>query len=103
MGQYALHGHLKASAGNAEKLGTILLEASELVAKAKGCKLYLVSTDPKQADTVWITEVWESKEDHGESLKYPGVRELIGQAIPLLAGQPQLGQELDLLGGFGLS
>jgi len=27
---------------------------------------------------------------------------LIGQAMPLLDGQPQKGQELEMLGGFGI-
>lgn len=70
--------------------------------KTEGCRIYLISIDKTDPDAVWITEVWDSKEDHDNSLKYPGVKELISQAMPLLDGMPQKGQELDIIGGAGL-
>ncbi|MBC3541123.1 putative quinol monooxygenase [Rufibacter sediminis] len=102
MNKYALHGKLSATAGNGEKLASILLEASQLVSTAKGCHLYLISKDPKDAESVWVTEVWDSQEDHDCSLLVPGVRELISQAMPLLAGKPEKGQVLEVLGGAGI-
>ncbi|WP_299701372.1 antibiotic biosynthesis monooxygenase family protein [uncultured Pontibacter sp.] len=102
MNKYGLHGKLQATAGNGEQLAQILLEASRLVSNAKGCQLYLVSLDQNTPDGVWVTEVWDSKDDHDNSLQVPGVRELIGQAMPLLAGSPQKGQVLEVLGGAGL-
>lgn len=102
MNKYGLHGKLKATEGNGNKLASILLDASRLVSTAKGCHLYLVSKDPNDDDTVYVTEVWDSKEEHENSLKVAGVRELISQAMPILAGTPQKGQELDVLGGAGL-
>ncbi|HEX8719433.1 MAG TPA: hypothetical protein VF736_02215 [Pyrinomonadaceae bacterium] len=48
-------------------------------------------------------EVWESKEDHDNSLKVPGARELIMQAMPILAGRPEGGTSLEVLGGKGLT
>ena len=59
-----------------------------------------VSHSPDDADTVWVTEVWDSKEDHDNSLSVAGVRELIGKAIPILDGPPQKGQELNVIGGL---
>lgn len=97
-----MHGKLKASTGNANKLAEILIKASELVSMAKGCHLYMVSKDNLNENEVWITEIWDSKEEHDNSLKVEGVRALIGQAIPLLDGQPTKGQELEILGGFGV-
>ena len=47
-------------------------------------------------------EVWESKEDHDNSLKLPAVRELITQALPLLDGNPTGGTTLEVLGGKGV-
>lgn len=102
MEKYFLHGSLNATKGNGDKLATILLEASRLMAKAKGCHLYIVSKGKTQADTVWITEIWESREDHDNSLKVEGVKELISTAIPILDGPPEKGQELNILGGLGL-
>lgn len=98
MNQYLLHGKLKAQTA---KLASILMEASKLVLTAKGCKLYVISKDPSEADTVFITELWDSKEDHDNSLKIEGVRELIMKAMPILDGPPSKRQELEVLGGLG--
>lgn len=102
MNKYGLHGKLKATAGNGDKLAAILLEASGLVSTAKGCNLYIVSKDKNDKDAVWVTEAWDSKEDHDNSLSVEGVRELISQAMPILDGQPEKGQELEILGGKGI-
>ncbi|WP_210465685.1 putative quinol monooxygenase [Rufibacter roseolus] len=103
MNKYGLYGKLTASAGNGEKLAAILLEAAQLVSTAKGCHLYLVSIDKTLEDAVWVTEVWDSQEDQDNSLQVLGVRELISQAMPLLAGKPEKGQVLEILGGAGIS
>lgn len=67
------------------------------MATAKGCKLYVISRDKAEANSVWITEIWDSREDHDNSLKSENVRELISKAMPLLEGVPQKGQELEIL------
>ena len=74
-----------------------------MVSSAEGCYLYFVSRDQDNEDAVWVTEVWNSEEDHNNSLKVKGVRELIAQAMPLLAGQPEKGQQLSVLGGKGVN
>lgn len=103
MNKYFLHGKLTAAAGKGDELADILLEASKLVAAAPGCHIYLIGKDQNDPDSVWVTEVWDSKEDHDNSLKAEGVRALIARAMPLLGGPPQPGQELVILGGRGLS
>jgi quinol monooxygenase YgiN len=103
MNKFGLHGKLTATAGNGDKLAAILLEAAQLVSTAKGCYLYLVSKDQTDPEAVWVTEVWETKEDHAKSLQVAGVKELIAQAMPLLNGRPEKGQELEILGGAGLN
>jgi quinol monooxygenase YgiN len=102
MNKYGLHGKLKAKNGKGQELGLILLEASKLVAKAKGCLLYVVSLDSNDKESVWVTEVWDSKENHDHSLKNPETRALISKAMPLLDGNPEKGLELDVIGGYGL-
>lgn len=99
---YGLHGKLSALAGKGAELAKILLKASEMMKSAQGCHLYVVGLDKSSPNDVWITEIWDSKEDHDNSLKAPGVRELIGTAMPLLDGMPQKGQELEILGGLGI-
>lgn len=102
MNKYGLYGKLKARAGKGDELATLLLQAAELVRAAKGCHLYIVSKDAKDGDTIWVTEAWDSKEDHDNSLKDKAVRALIMQAMPLLDGKPEGGTELVVLGGVGI-
>lgn len=102
MNKYLLHGNLKAKQGHRDELAAILVEASELMATAQGCKLYAVGLDNTVENAVFVTEIWDSKDDHANSLKVAGVRELIMRAMPLLDGQPQKGQEIELLSAAGL-
>lgn len=99
---YLLHGKLTAKSGHRDELASILLEASKLVSKAKGCKIYVIGKDDNDSSSVYVTEIWESKNDHENSLKVEGVRELIMKAMPILEGQPTKGQELEILGGTGV-
>jgi quinol monooxygenase YgiN len=103
MYKYGLSVKFKSTENNGEKLASILLKASELVSTAKGCQLYLVSLDNDIPDTVWTTEIWDSKEDHDNSLSTLGVKELISQAMPLLASSPEKCKEIKILGGYGIN
>jgi len=102
MSKYGLHGKLTASEGNRDTLADILLEASQLVSSAPGCQVYLISTDDADEHSVWVTEVWDSQVEHDNSLKDQKVRALIAKAMPLLAGKPEKGQILRVLGGAGI-
>lgn|SRR5690625_1864142 len=99
MTKYLLHGKLTAKAGYKDDLAAILLEASKLVATAKGCKLYVIGKDENDINSFYVTEIWDSKEDHANSLKMAGISELITKAMPVLDGQPLKGQELAIIGG----
>ncbi|PHN03677.1 putative quinol monooxygenase [Flavilitoribacter nigricans] len=102
MKKYFLHGKLQAKAGKGEQLAEILLQAAALLSDAPGCQIYLIGMDPDDPDAVWVTEVWDTKKDHDDSLRVDGVRALIGQAMPILDGPPTKGQELEILGGQGI-
>jgi len=99
MSKYGLHSKLKAIDGGRDKLIQILLEASKLVSAAKGCNLYLISKDRTDNNAVWVTEVWDSKEDHDASLNLESVKKSITSAMPLISGKPERGQELEIVGG----
>ena len=103
MNKYGLYGKLQAQGGKGKELGEILLKAAKLMENAKGCVLYIVNREVGNPDSVYIIEVWETKEDHDNSLKIPGVGELIKQALPILAEKPTGGMTLEVLGGKGLS
>ncbi|WP_224287697.1 putative quinol monooxygenase [Streptomyces olivaceus] len=51
--------------------------------------------------TIWVTEVWKTKEHHDASLELPGAKGTIGRAMPLLTGEFTK-QELSVAGGLGL-
>ena len=99
---YQLNSSLQALEGKRDQLADILLEAAEIVSSLSGCKLYIVSKDNSDSLSIWITEVWDSKEDHDNSLKSDSVKALIGKALPLLNGMPGKGQELEVVGGHGI-
>ena len=64
--------------------------------------MYVIGLDSSDENSVFITEIWNAKEDHDNSLKIYGVRELIMKAMPLLDGQPTKGQEIEIIGGTGV-
>ena len=100
--KYGLFGKLRAKPGKGDELASILLQAANLVSTAQGCHLYLVSKDTQDQDLICVIEVWDSNEDHDNSLKLEGVRELISKAMPLIDGRPEQGVVLEVLGGKGL-
>ncbi|MEX2456810.1 MAG: antibiotic biosynthesis monooxygenase [Balneolaceae bacterium] len=101
--KYGLFGKFTAKEGKSDELLSILLEASKLVSTAQGCHLYLISKDTENENNIWVNELWDSKEDHDNSLNIEGVKELIMKAIPLIDGQPEKGVELEVIGGAGIT
>jgi quinol monooxygenase YgiN len=98
MPKYLFQGKLIAKPGLLDQLTEIMLQASKMIlVKAKGCQLYAVGQSEQEDNTVYITEIWDSKQDHDLSLSVAGVKELISQAIPLLLEMPTKGQEINLL------
>lgn len=100
--KYGLSGKFTAKAGYADELVSILLDAAALVSTAAGCHLYVVSQDVHNKNDIWVTEVWDSKRDHDDSLHHDGVKELISKALPLIDGRPEKGVELNVRGGAGI-
>ncbi len=100
--KYLLHGKLVAKEGQRNALAEILIQASTLLSTAKGCKLYVIGKEENDIQSIYVTEIWDSKEDHDNSLKVEGVKELIIKAMPMLQEQPTKGQQLEILGGTGI-
>lgn len=80
---YGLIGQLKAMAGKRSELLGYLTEGS---VGMPGNRLYLVAEDVSDPDSLWVTEIWDSKEAHSASLKLPSVQAAIAKARPILAG-----------------
>lgn len=62
---------------------------------------YIVFASDTDPDTVWVTEVWESKEKHDASLQLPETKAAIAKAMPMLTGEFTR-QELFVVGGLGV-
>jgi quinol monooxygenase YgiN len=95
---YGRIGTIHAADGKRDELVAILLEAVDGMA---GCRSYVVSVDPEHDHAIWITEVWDSADDHAASLQTERVRAAIAQAMPLIArfGEQKI---LQPRGGVGL-
>lgn len=100
--KFGLHGSLKARESKGNQLASLLMKASEVLGTVAGCRLYVVSIDSEDEDLVWVTEVWDSKEDHAASLQQESIRSIIGEAMPLLDGMPTGGKSMKVIGGLGL-
>jgi quinol monooxygenase YgiN len=98
---FGMHVRFTAKPGQGDELEAILLEAAEGARKADACRLYVISRSPANAETVWVTEAWTSREAHDESLGNAEARALIQRALPLLADRPAA-TELRPAGGKGL-
>lgn len=79
---FGLIGSMQAARGKRDELIEILLRATE---NMPGCLSYVVAKDRGDDDTIWITELWESKESHEASLRLPTVRQAIAEGRTLIA------------------
>jgi quinol monooxygenase YgiN len=96
---YGLIGKATCVPGQRDAFIGILLEG---VGAMPGCLSYVVARDPQDADAIWITEVWDSKESHAASLSLPSVRQAIAKGRPLIAS---FGEQTvtEPVGGYGLA
>ena len=96
---YGLIGRIEAVPGQRDALASILIEG---VSGMPGCLSYVVARDPESEESLWVTEVWDSRESHGASLALPSVQEAIEKGRPLIAGFSQR-TETQPIGGHGLA
>jgi quinol monooxygenase YgiN len=79
---YGLIVRITAAHGKRSELTHIL---SSSAANMPGCLSYVIAEDPADANTLWITETWESRASHDASLELRVVQEAIPLARPLIA------------------
>lgn len=101
MSGYGMHVRFTAQPGRGEELAAILLEAAAGTESDADCLIYIVSRAPSDAETIFVTEAWTSREAHDRSLEDEDVRALIARAMPLMAGPPDA-VTLAPAGGKGL-
>jgi quinol monooxygenase YgiN len=95
---YGLIGKMTAVAGQRDELASMLLDSTQAM---PGCLSYVIATDPADADSLWITEVWDSAASHKASLGLPAVQAVIARAKPLIAGFSNRVETVPI-GGYGL-
>jgi quinol monooxygenase YgiN len=95
---YGTIGKMNARPGQRDALIEILLAG---IRDMPGCLSYVVAKDAADANAIWITEVWDSKESHDASLALPAVRDAIAKGRPLIAGFGD-GVVTTPVGGHGL-
>ncbi len=98
--RFGMYARLVAKPGQRDAFTAILLRGGDGM-RAHGCQLYVVNHPTDNADAVWVTEVWDSREAHAASLQLPETRQAIGEAMPLLTGAFE-SIELDVVGGLGV-
>jgi quinol monooxygenase YgiN len=95
---YGLIGKMKAVPGQRDTLIAILVEG---VSGMPGCLSYIVAQDPTDADGIWVTEAWVSRDSHKASLSLPSVQQAISRGKPLMAGFGERFETMPI-GGHGL-
>lgn len=95
---YGLIGKIEVAPGQRAALTAVLLQG---MADMPGCQSYVVAEDPDDADALWVTEVWDSRESHAASLSLPSVQDAIREGRPMIAAFSQR-TETNVLGGHGL-
>lgn len=101
MSRFGLCVRFTTHPGRRDALVEELLAAAALAESHPGCELYVVSTTPSDANTVWVTEAWTSKAAHDASLTDDRAKAMIARGLPLLASPPE-SFELQPMGGKGL-
>lgn len=95
---YGLIGQIMTKPDGRDELIAILLAGTKGM---PGCLSYVVSKDPSDPNSIWVTEIWKDKKSHTASLSLQSVRDAIEQGKPLIAG---FGKRIELspVGGHGL-
>lgn len=95
---YGLMGKISVVPGRRDDLAAILVRG---VAGMPGCLSYVVALDTDDADALWVTEVWDSRESHQASLALPSVKAAIQEGRPMISGFSER-RETEPVGGHGL-
>lgn len=96
---YGLIGKIIALPGQSDTLISILING---ISGMPGCISYVVAKDSSDPDAIWVTEVWNNKENHLDSLSLPSVKHAIMHGRPLIAG---FGERFETtpIGGHGIA
>jgi quinol monooxygenase YgiN len=83
---FGVIAHLNAQAGKRDAM----IDALRGLIGMKGNISFVIAKDGKNADGIYITEVWDSKEAHDAALTTDHFKAAFGKAAPMMAGAPDL-------------
>lgn len=98
--RYGYIGSMKVKPGHRAEVVALLVAGAHGLREA-GCDLCVVTESATDEDTVWVSEVWKSKEHHDASLQLPEAKASISKVMPLLTGEFTR-QETHVVGGLGI-
>jgi quinol monooxygenase YgiN len=98
--RYGYIGSMKVRPGHRDKVVDILVGGADGL-RAAGCHLYAVTVAADDDVTIWVTEVWDSKQHHDDSLQLPETQAAIATVMPMLSGE-FFSQEVEVAGGLGI-
>lgn len=101
MHHYTLQTRFVSQESEGNKLLNVLTNIYNKIAYAHGCHLYLINQDTENTNHILVTELWDSPESHAISQTLDGCKELMSQATPLLATEPET-KVLKAVAGKGL-
>jgi quinol monooxygenase YgiN len=76
---YGYIGSMRVRSGHRDEVIEILLSGADGL-RAAGCQLYAVCTAPGDDDVIWVSEIWDSAEQHDASLQLPETKAAIARA-----------------------
>lgn len=82
--------------GKREEIISILRQS---VAKMPGCTSYAVAEDATAEHILWVTELWQSEQDHNASLGLRQVQEAMPRARPLIANFERIAVTIPVFDG----
>ncbi len=84
--RFGVIAHLTAQAGKRDAM----IDALSGLIGMKGNISFIIAKDGKNADGIYITEIWESKEAHDAALTTDQFKAAFGKAAPMMGGAPDL-------------
>ena len=95
---FGMISRITAQPGKRDALAAILAPRE---GSLPGLLSYIVARDPRDADALYVTEAWESREAHSGSLLLPEVQAAMARGRPLIA-KFEVVAETEPVGGVGL-
>jgi len=95
MSAFGLIVQIVAVEGRRQELMEILHSAMDGL---PGCLNHTVAASKEDADTIWVSEVWENQAAHQAALEQPEVQAAVSKGRPLIAQYSQVAQTEPMTG-----